>query len=398
MADWIADPDSYVNGPPHSRFDDARRLEPVQWVDGGDEPGFWAILRYPDALRVAEATNYFSPIDNGIAIDDMAPLYLGDLRQLLLATDDDTPTAAPVDLDAWALDDVMNGLEDRVRAATRAVLDQARESGSHLDFVHQVALPAAINTLTDLLGVPADDRSHLYAVALRNSGNDEVDPAERAPRGAARLELAAYAANFSADRRTARPQGDLTDVLLAGATDLGALDDIDFAGVFVQLVMMSTDTIAGLMSSGMMALFEHPGSYLDLRGNRGEIPVAVEEMLRWANPVNVMSRVALVDTRMGGKEMKAGDRVGIVCTAANRDADIFELPHAFDIARDPNPHLSLGVGDIQFDLGATLTRLQGRVFFEEVFKRWRHLEQAGLALWQRSSLNNSLRQLPIEAR
>ena len=92
--------------------------------------------------------------------------------------------------------------------------------------------------------------------------------------------------------------------------------------------------------------------------------------------------------------ISAGDKVAMIYTAANRDPAVFEDPHRFDTTRDPNPHLSFGIAT-HFCLGVHLARLEGRVFFEEMLRRWPAIERTGEATRQRSNLNNSLKSLPV---
>ena len=117
-------------------------------------------------------------------------------------------------------------------------------------------------------------------------------------------------------------------------------------------------------------------------------------MLRWANPLHYFRRTAIAEAHLGGKQIQPGDKVAMIYTAANRDPDVFDNPHAFDITRNPNPHLSFGIAT-HFCLGVHLARLEGRVFFEEVFRQWGSIERAGTPTRQRSNLNNSLKSLPV---
>ncbi|HEY2430815.1 MAG TPA: cytochrome P450, partial [Acidimicrobiales bacterium] len=121
---------------------------------------------------------------------------------------------------------------------------------------------------------------------------------------------------------------------------------------------------------------------------------AVEEILRWANPLHYFRRTATADTVVGATAVRAGDKLAMMYTSANRDEAVFEDPQRFDIHRDPNPHLSFGIGT-HFCLGAHLARLEGRVFFEELLATFAHIELTGTPRRVRSNLNNGLKQLPL---
>jgi cytochrome P450 len=120
----------------------------------------------------------------------------------------------------------------------------------------------------------------------------------------------------------------------------------------------------------------------------------VEEILRYANPLHYFRRTATADTTLRGVEIRAGDKVLMYYTSANRDEDVFVDPQRFDIRRHPNPQLSFGIGE-HFCLGAHLARLEGRIFFEELLDTFPTFELTGEARRVRSNLNNGLKELPV---
>ena len=152
--------------------------------------------------------------------------------------------------------------------------------------------------------------------------------------------------------------------------------------------------IRTMLSGGLHALLEHPEQMQMLREDSSLIPSAVEEILRWANPLHYFRRTAMADVELGGAAIKTGDKVAMIYTSANRDEDVFEDSQQFDITRDPNHHLSFGIAT-HFCLGVHLARLEGRIFFEEVLARWPSIELNGVPKRQQSNLNNSLKKLPV---
>ena len=170
--------------------------------------------------------------------------------------------------------------------------------------------------------------------------------------------------------------------------------DVDFGSFFVQLATAGNDTTKTMLSSGLLALLRHPEQLAELRADPSLIADAVEEILRWENPLHYFRRTATTDTELGGVEITAGDKVAMYYTSANRDEDVFDDPQRFDIHRRPNPHLSFGIGE-HFCLGVHLARLEGRVFFEELLTTYSSIELIGEPVRTRSNLNNALKQLPI---
>ena len=123
-------------------------------------------------------------------------------------------------------------------------------------------------------------------------------------------------------------------------------------------------------------------------------PGAVEEILRFANPLHYFRRTASADTIIGDTPIAAGDKVAMYYTAANRDDAVFADAQQFDIGRHPNPHLSFGIAE-HFCLGVHLARLEGRVFFEELLAAFPTIELTGEPVRLRSNLNNGLKKLPV---
>jgi len=180
------------------------------------------------------------------------------------------------------------------------------------------------------------------------------------------------------------------------ATEVGGqpMDDMGIGSFFVQLIVAGNDTSRTMLSSGLLALLQHPDQLAELRADRSLIPGAVEEMLRWANPLHYFRRTASEDTELSGQAIAAGDKVAMIYTSANRDETVFADPQAFDIHRSPNPHLSFGIAE-HFCLGVHLARLEGRVFFEELLDTFASIELVGEPRRQRSNLNNALKALPV---
>jgi cytochrome P450 len=171
-------------------------------------------------------------------------------------------------------------------------------------------------------------------------------------------------------------------------------DPVQFASLFVQLVTAGQDTTATLIAGGLLALLQWPGELAALRADPALLPSAVEEMLRYANPLHYFRRTATADTELRDVTIRAGDRVVMSYTSANRDEDVFDDAQTFRIRRSPNRHLSFGVAE-HFCVGAHLARLEARVFFDELLATYGAVELAGTPRRLRSNLNNALRTLPV---
>lgn len=393
----LASPDAFVDGVPHEALAVLRRTDPVHWQPMGGEPGFWAVLRHADVVEVARHPEIFSAAAGGIVVEDLPPATLGRMGNMLAAMDPPRHHAYRAPLSPQFRPRAIARLEQRVRDICRAIMAEARERGE-VEFVHQVAAPLPTHVIGEFFGLPRPDWPYLQQLAERITSSQ--DPEVAGPEygdGAGGAEMAAYAIGFAAARRTADPADDLTGAILHGDFGGRPMSDEEFGGFFVQLVTAGNDTTKGMLSSGLLTLLRHPDQLAELRADPSLIGRAVEEIVRYDNPLHYFRRTALVDTELAGTHIKAGDKVAMYYTSANRDEAVFEDPQAFNVHRHPNPHLSFGMG-AHFCLGAHLARLEGRVFFHELFAAFGHIELNGAPARVRSNLNNSLKRLPVRLR
>jgi cytochrome P450 len=389
----IFDPDTYVNGPPHEVFAELRRSDPVHWQEMADGTGCWAVLRHADVAHVARHPVVFSASAGGVVVEDLEPEQLSMMRMMLLAMDPPGHAQYRRPLVPHFGRQAIAGLEPRVRAICREVLAAAGERGD-VEFVHDVCAKLPSQVIGELFGIPRDDWGRVQRWAeLSTSGQDAEVSGGEDP-GSASVAMAMYAIEFAGRRRAAPPLDDLTSLILGATFGEGTMSDVDFGSFFVQLVTAGNDTTKTMLSSGLHALLIHPDRLAAVRADPSLLAGAVEEILRWANPLHYFRRTATEDTELAGTKVEAGQKVAMLYTSANRDEDVFDDPHRFDVRRDPNPHLSFGIAE-HFCLGAHLARLEGRVFFEDLLATFPTIEPAGEPARVRSNLNNSFKRLPV---
>jgi cytochrome P450 len=389
-------PETYGDGPPHEVFAELRASDPVVWQDIPGQEGYWAVLRHADVVHVSRNPLLFSAEAGGVVLETLDEERLVRMRNMLLAMDPPRHIAYRKPLAPEFRARIIAGMEDRIRSITRTILDRI-EPGSVVDVCHEVCGPLPSQVIGELFGLPRDDWDHIHDLAERiTHGQDpDVNPDGQADDGAdASMEMAMYGIAFAGARRRTEPQGDLMDVILGSEFDGRLLTDLDIGSLFAQMVIAGNDTTVTMLSSGLLTLVEHPDQLAELRSDPQLVPGAVEEILRYANPLHYFRRTATEDTVLGHTAIAAGDKVAMYYTSANRDEDVFSDPQRFDIHREPNPHLSFGIGE-HFCLGVHLARLEGRVFFEEVLARFPSIESAGTPVRTRSNLNNAYRQIPL---
>jgi cytochrome P450 len=388
----LASPDAFADGAPHEALAALRRTDPVHWQPMDGEPGFWAVLRHADVAHVARHTDTFSASEGGVTVENLSPENLAMMRSMLLAMDPPVHTAHRGPLSLHFRARAIGAIENRIREICRTIMADARECGE-VDFVHQVASPLPTRVIGELFGLPQQDWDHIHQLAERNTSSQDPDIAD-AGAEAATIEMAMYGIGLAAARRSADRTDDLTTAILEADFGGEPMSDIEFGGFFVQLVTAGNDTTKGMLGSGLLTLLQHPDQLAELRADHSLIPGAVEEIIRYANPLHYFRRTALADVELSGTHIAAGDKVAMYYTSANRDEEVFREPQAFDIHRHPNPHLSFGIGS-HFCLGVHLARLEGKVFFEELLNSFATIELAGQPVRIRSNLNNTFKRLPV---
>lgn len=387
----IYDPELYVDGPIHEIFAELRRTQPVYWQPMPGEPGYWAVLGHADVAHVARNPLLFSAEREGVILENQPPERLEMTRNMLLMMDPPRHTEYRKPLAEHFKAKVIGELEDRIRELTGQLLDGVV---GEVEFVHDVAGVLPSQVVGGLFGIPPEDWPNIRRWAEQSTSQQDPDLVGDFDATAEVTKMAVYAIQFAMQRRTEAPQADLTSLILGGVYGGQPMSDIEFGSFFTQLVTAGNDTTKTMLSSGLQLLLEHPEQLQALRDNPGLIPGAVEEILRYANPLHYFRRTATADTELHGVPIKAGDKVAMWYTSANRDEQVFDDPQRFDIRRNPNPHLSFGLAQ-HYCLGVHLARLEGRVFFEELLTRFPRIEQTGDARRIRSNLNNGLKSLPI---
>jgi len=267
---------------------------------------------------------------------------------------------------------VVANLEPRIRELARQLLQPALERGE-MDFAEEFAIPLPMMVIAEMIGIPGAEwpRFRRWSdVILTLSHTISSREAGAAAGNAFRqttMEMAEYLPELIHERQ-AVPKDDLLTNLVHAEVDGDRLTGQEIVA-FVQLLLVAgNETTTNLLNNAVLTLMEHPDQLARLRASPGLLPSAIEEVLRYRSPVQFMFRGMRQDVEMQGTIVPAGKRVLVMIGSANRDPRQFSEPDNFDIARDPNPHLTFGHG-IHFCVGAPLSRLEARVALAEFLER-----------------------------
>jgi cytochrome P450 len=187
----------------------------------------------------------------------------------------------------------------------------------------------------------------------------------------------------------------LSIVANAAVDDGGGLSDLELYLFFSLLFSAGAETTRNSVAGGLLALIENPSQMALLRDDVELLPGAIEEMVRWTSPSPSKRRTATRDVQLGGCAIRAGQKVQIWEGSANRDSAVFVDADVFDVTRKPNPHLGFGQG-VHYCLGANLARLELRVLFEELLRRFASVKVVEPVEWTRSNRHTGIRHLVVE--
>ncbi|PWI40912.1 cytochrome P450 [Streptomyces sp. ICBB 8177] len=375
----VFDPRRYARGVPYGRYRLLRDHCPVAWQDEPEVlgwpagPGFWAVTRHADVVRVLKDSATYSSYLGATQIRDPDPADLPFIRRMMLNQD------PPHHLRLRRLVSraftpgrvarFREAVRERARFLVAGALAQARAGDGTCDVVARVTDEYALLNLTDLLGVPPTDRGLLLHWTRRVIGYQDPDEAADTPTASGRpvdprspsalADMFGYARELAAHKR--RHPGE--DVLTALAAD-AELTVRELEMFFFLLVVAGNDTVRSAAPGGLLLLARHPDAYRKLCDGEAPLGTAVDELLRRHPPVLSFRRTATHDTTLAGTRIRAGEKVVVLHASANHDERVFPHPYRLDLTRSPNPHVSFGDGP-HVCLGAHFARLQLAALYDE---------------------------------
>jgi cholest-4-en-3-one 26-monooxygenase len=389
--------DVYVNGPPVEQFNRLRAEAPVfrhAGTNPTDVDWFWALTRHDDITMVSRQWQSFSAADGVTMMRDRPDM---EMARMMIEMDPPEHTRVRGLVNRGFTPRAIKLLADHYIEVTKRLVAEAIEeckSNGEIDFVTKVAAELPLIAIAEMLGIPVEDRHRVFDWSNRMIASSDPDYSggmEDAAEAAA--EIYVYAQSLASDRRE-NPQDDIISILVS-AEDGDALDEHEFNIFVLLLAVAGNETTRNAISHGVIAMIEHPDQWQLLRSRPELVDSAVEEICRWATPVNAFRRTAQSDVTLHGTEIKAGDNVVMYYVAANHDPEVFTDPHVFDITRSPNPHLTFGGGGPHFCLGANLARLEMRALFAELADKCETIELTGEIKRLRSSFINGVKTLPV---
>nr|WP_249420494.1 cytochrome P450 [Rhabdothermincola salaria] len=351
-------PELYA-GDPYPTYAWMRANEPVYWDDVNE---LWGIARYDDIVAIERNKAVFInsdqekggyrpnlPADGAIiGLDD--PMHL---KRRNLVSRRFTPRAAA----NW---------EDDIRGKVTRLLDAVEAKGGSAEIVNELAAPLPAMMIGKLLGFDEEqwpELKHWSETTIAMGGGpryfSEVGMTSAMEFAGATAEL--YEAKKSC------PADDVLSHYTTAEIDGCPMSLEDAIADSLLLLDGGAETTRTVIARTILNLIEHPEELAKLRDG-ADLTIAVEEFIRYVTPVHNMCRVATEDTVVNGVTIPKGNQVVLMYSSGNRDEDHFDDPERLDVTRHPNNHIAFGFGT-HFCMGASLARLEIKVFFEELLRR-----------------------------
>lgn len=388
--EWKADPFPF--------YAQLRQHKPVLRVRMGRMEG-WLITRYDDVVSVLRDPRFVKDVRRIAAAAELSrrpwvPSFLHALEQNMLDQDAPNHTRLRTLVHKAFTPTRVEQLRTHIRSLSEGIL-HGLERKPKFDLVTDFALPLPLTVICELLGIPEQERSLFQRLSQQALlPPTTLNIVRLMP---AMWRLIRYIRRLLAQRKQS-PQDDLLTAL-SRAEDAGdTLSEDEQVAMVMLLLIAGHETTVNLISSGMLALLDHPEQLAWLRAHPEGMKTAVEELLRYCNPVETATeRYAAEAMTIQGQPIRQGELVIASLASANRDETHFPNPEVLDLTREPNRHLAFGQGS-HFCLGAPLARMEAQIGLGLVIERFAELRLAvprDKLLWRNTPVVRGLKALPL---
>src|SRR5215207_2322253 len=418
-----------VRADPYPFYAQLRSQDPVHW---DEEMGIWVLTRYADIAAIYNDHRFsraqglmrgFQRLpENEQQIAE--PVYHSFSKTMFYA---DPPYHTH-------LRGLMNNAftprrVEQLRPYIQRVIDDLLDAGQakgQMDLIHDLAYPLPVMVIAELLGLPSQDRQRFKGwsddlFAILGTVRHAPHLMERAAYSL--TQMTEYITALSHERRQ-QPRDDLLSALVSvvdneealacphhdsgvkstphsgsgrarGRSSAAHLTQEELVSNINILLSTGHETTTHLIGNGILALLQNPDQLQKLQQQPQLIYSAIDEMMRYENPVQITYRSAIEDVEMGGRQIRKGDLVNSILGSANRDLEKYTDPDRFDITRNEGRHLNFGLG-IHFCIGASLVRLEAEIAFLTILRRFPNLQLTTERLdWQEHPIFRGLKSLPV---
>jgi cytochrome P450 len=389
----VSDPSLYETDSWRPIFARLRSEAPVHYCAESPFGPYWSITRFEDIMAVDSNHQSFSSI-GGVSIGDRkpdfeAPNFISmdppkhDAQRMSV-----TPAVAPTQLQK---------MEPLIRERVCQLLDDLPER-TPFNWVDRVSVELTTQMLATLFDFPFEERRKLTAWSDLATSSEAVGGAlPDEERRAGMFQMLNEFKQLWEERRLRDPEEHPDFItLMANDPRMQAMDDMEFMGNLILLIIGGNDTTRNSISGGVLGLSKTGGSFGQLLSDPSLVPGFVPEVIRWQTPLAHMRRVATEDVELRGQSIKAGDKVVMWYISGNRDESVINDPETLTVGRSqPRRHLSFGFG-IHRCLGNRLAEMQLKVLWEEILKRFKAIDVVKPEVRVRSNFIHGISELEVE--
>lgn len=389
-----------IRANPYPFYAQIRSTDPVYW---DESMGFWVLTNYADisttllkrpvskAQGMTAALNRLPETEQQIA----KPVYDVFARQILYA-DPPYHTHLRGLVNKTFTSRVVERLKPHIQQLVDELLDEVQPHG-RMDVIRQLAYPLPIIIISKMLGLPPEERDRFKrwsddAVGAVGIVRQEPGLIEKAHQSLA--EFADYINDLQAQHQQ-QPQDNLLNALFTVEEQGAMLNREEVIANTLLLLWTGHETTTNLIGNGLLALLRHPDQMQKLKEDPTLITGAVDEFMRYDNPVQIIWRVAAEDFEIGGKQIRQGQLLNLLLGAANRDPAQFPNPDRLDLSRGPIRHAGFGFGS-HYCFGAPLALINVEIAINTILRRMPTLQLETEALtWQEHPTFRGLKSLPV---
>jgi cytochrome P450 len=385
---------------PYTLYREIRSQDPVYWDEEND---FWVLTRYADITSVLRDGRFSKAQGMTLGLDRLpkeergeAEPVFGVFEKQMLYADPPYHTKLRGLVNKAFTPRTIRSMESHIQNLVDDFLDAVQESG-RMDVISDLAFPLPATVIMEMLGLPIEDRAQfkkwsddLFATLgvvrhtpeLFEHAHESVD------------EMTKYICDIRG-KLGSNPKDDLLSALATAVDQEHRLSDDELVANTILLLGAGHETTTNLIGNGLLALMRNPEQMQALKEDPSLIANAVEEFMRYDNPVQIVWRVATEDIEVGDKIIGNGEFINLVVGAANRDPEQFPDPDRLDLRRNTHGHVGFGLG-VHFCLGAPLARLEGQIAIGTVLRRMPDLQLESEDLeWQKSPTFRGVLSLPV---
>ncbi|MCA0454355.1 MAG: cytochrome P450 [Chloroflexi bacterium] len=385
---------------PYPTYAALRETEPVSLINEPVMGQAWLVTRYDDVVTVLKDPRFSNEGRKTAAVQRKAPWWTPKVlttfqNSMLLVDDPDHRRLRDLVHKAFT-PKMLQGLNKVIENVTDERLEKMARKKS-VDLIADFALPIPLTVISDMMGVPVKDRlkfHHWMGTFL------EIRSGTKLQMMGKMLNMMQMYRFFKSliNLRRRQPQDDLITALVNAEQDGDRLNEDEMIAMIFLLLLAGHETTVNLIGNGTLALLENPDQLHKLQNQPELIDSAVEELLRFTNPVEQPApRYNLEEIELGGQKLPRGSRVLVSLASANRDEAAFPNADKLDITRTPNKHLAFGLG-IHYCLGAPLARMEGKIGLQRLITRFPNMQlgvKPDAVQWRTSMAVRGLKALPI---